>query len=72
MYWIESLYDADGDVLAEGSCGAPGETTVITEQPEELGVKTNAVPSVMLGEPAHDVATVTGTVPDGARLVFES
>ncbi|WP_449280553.1 hypothetical protein [Leucobacter sp.] len=72
VYWIESLYDADGDVLAEGSCGAPGETTVITEQPEELGVKTNAVPSVMLGEPAHDVATVTGTVPDGARLVFES
>lgn len=72
VYWVEALYDADGQVIAEGACGAPGETTVIREQPEGLTVKTNAVPTVVLGEPAHDVATVTGTVPDGARLVFEA
>lgn len=72
VYWVETLYDADGEVIAEGTCGAPGETTVIREQPEELTVKTNAVPTVVLGEPAHDVATVTGTVPDGARLLFEA
>jgi hypothetical protein len=72
VYWVETLYDADGGVIAEGICGAPGETTVILEQPEELIVKTNAVPTVTLGDPAHDVATVTGTVPEGARLVFEA
>ncbi|WP_026937897.1 hypothetical protein [Gulosibacter molinativorax] len=72
VYWVETLYATDGDVIAEGKCGAPGETTVVTEQPEELRVKTNAVPTVVLGEAAHDVATVTGTVPEGARLVFEA
>ena len=72
VYWIETLYDGDGETLAEGECGAPGETTVVKEQPEELIVKTNAVPTVTLGDPAHDVAAVTGTVPDGARLVFEA
>lgn len=72
VYWVESLYNADGEVIAEGVCGAPGETTVVKEQPEELIVRTNAVPTVQLGDPAHDVATVTGTVPDGARLLFEA
>ena len=28
-------------------------------------MKTNAVPTVKLGDPAHDVATVSGTVPTG-------
>lgn len=72
VYWIETLYDSDGNVLAEGECGAPGETTVVKEQPEDLIVKTNAVPTVTSGDPAHDVATVTGTVPTGAQLRFEA
>ncbi len=72
VYWVETLYNADDDVIVEGTCGAPGETTVVSEQPEDLRVKTNAVPTVVLGEPARDVATVTGTVPEGARLVFEA
>ncbi len=72
VFWVETLYNADGEIIAEGRCGAPGETTVIREQPEHLTVKTNAMPEIVLGEPAHDVATVTGTVPDGAQLVFEA
>ncbi|MCS5729449.1 hypothetical protein N1031_06710 [Herbiconiux moechotypicola] len=72
VYWIETLYDADGDVLVEGTCGAPGETTVVTEQPEGLTVTTMAVAEVTLGEPAHDTAKVTGTVPEGVTLVFEA
>ncbi|WP_157517864.1 hypothetical protein [Microbacterium resistens] len=72
VFWVETLYGADGEIIAEGQCGAPGETTVIHEQPENLTVKTTALPEVVLGEPAHDVATVTGTIPDGARLVFEA
>ncbi len=72
VYWVETLYDAEGAVIAEGECGAPGETTVIRDQAEDLIVKTNAVPTVVLGEAAHDGATVTGTVPVGARLSFEA
>lgn len=72
VYWIETLYDADGELIAEGKCGAPGETTVVLDQPDELTVKTNAVATVVLGNPAHDVATVSGTVPDGATLLFEA
>lgn len=72
VYWIETLYDAGDAVLVEGTCGAPGETTVVTAQPEELTVTTMAVAEVALGEPAHDTAKVTGTVPDGATLVFEA
>lgn len=72
VYWVETLYDANGDVLVEGSCGAPGETTVVTAVPEELAVTTLATPSVELGQPATDTAIVTGTVPDGATLTFEA
>jgi len=33
VYWVEALYNAEGEVLAEGVCGAPGETTVVLERP---------------------------------------
>ncbi len=33
VYWVETLYDQGGKVLAAGTCGAPGETTVVTERP---------------------------------------
>lgn len=72
VYWIETLYDKDGTVLVESACGAPGETTVVSEQPETLTVTTMAVAEVALGEPAHDTAKVTGTVPDGTTLTFEA
>jgi hypothetical protein len=72
VYWVETLYDADGEVLVEGSCGAPDETTVVTALPEELMVTTLATPSVVLGEPATDTAIVSGTVPDGATVTFEA
>lgn len=69
---VETLYDQDGQVIAAGRCGAPGETTVVTGQPEEVTVVTRAVPEVKLGDPAHDVAIVTGTPPTGATLTFEA
>lgn len=71
VYWVETLYDVDGEVLSEGECGAPGETTVVTNG-EELKVTTKAVPNVVLGNPAHDVAIVTGPIPEGTSLVFEA
>ena len=33
VYWVETLYDAEGEVIAEGACGAPGETTFVRERP---------------------------------------
>ena len=36
VYWVETLYDQDGEAIAEGRCGAPGETTVVTETPPEV------------------------------------
>jgi len=72
VYWIETLYGAGSEVLAEGSCGAPGETTIVTSPPEPLNVTTTASPAVQLGEPATDTATVTGTVPEDARLGFQA
>lgn len=72
VYWIETLYGADGTVIVAGTCGAPGETTTITGQPEELTATTSAVPEVTVGDPAHDVAIVAGTVPEGTTLVFQA
>lgn len=31
LFWVESLMDTSGNVLATGACGADGETTAITE-----------------------------------------
>lgn len=33
VFWVETLYTADGEVLAEGHIGAPGETTVVQDHP---------------------------------------
>lgn len=72
VFWVETLHAADGAVLAEGFIGAPGETTIVHERPTEVIVTTKAVPEVMLGDPAHDVAIVTGQVPEGAMLAFQA
>lgn len=72
VFWVETLHSAAGEVLAEGFIGAPGETTIIREHPTDVQVTTKAVPEVTLGNPAHDVAIVTGTIPDGAMLAFQA
>jgi hypothetical protein len=41
-------------------------TSSLTGRGEQRGLE------VTLGEPAHDTAKVTGTVPDGATLVFDA
>ncbi|QIM18698.1 hypothetical protein G7066_08895 [Leucobacter coleopterorum] len=43
VYWVETLYSATGKVIAEGTCGAPGETTVVLGQAEAVTVVTNEV-----------------------------
>ena len=72
VFWVETLHAPDGTVLAEGFIGAPGETTIIHDRPVEVTVTTKAVPEVTLGDPAHDVAIVSGTVPEGAVLAFQA
>ena len=72
VFWVETLHAADGEVLAEGFIGAPGETTIVHERPIDVTVTTKAIPEVTLGDPAHDVAIVTGDVPEGAMLAFQA
>jgi hypothetical protein len=72
VFWVETLHSADGEVLAEGFIGAPGETTIIREHPTNVQVSTKAVAKVTLGDPAHDVAIVTDSVPEGAMLAFQA
>lgn len=67
-YWIESLYAADGTLVARGACGLPEETTLVA--PGE--VVTHAVSAITPGGEANDSARVSGRVPVGATLVFEA
>ncbi|MGO1852791.1 MAG: hypothetical protein ACTH0V_05210 [Microbacteriaceae bacterium] len=67
VYWVETLYSADGDVVHRGECGIPNETTTV-DKPE---VVTEATPEIILGDAASDTALVNGPVPEGAYLTFE-
>jgi len=40
VFWVETLYTAEGEILAEGYIGAPGETTVVKENPKTPGPET--------------------------------
>lgn len=72
VYWIETLYESGGKVIAEGKCGIPSETTTVT-QPPNVAVTTQATEAVTLGAPARDTAIVTGTMPEGGlTLSFEA
>ncbi|WP_336992423.1 hypothetical protein [Leucobacter sp. VD1] len=86
VYWVETLYDKDGKVIAEGTCGAPGETTVVTgtppvvpptpEQPElpkkptELAVTGGGFPWVIAGGGAAALIAAGITLWFGRRLAL--
>ncbi|KKI20798.1 hypothetical protein XM48_06840 [Leucobacter sp. Ag1] len=55
VYWVETLYDQDGKVIASGKCGAPGETTVVTERPPGTP-PTPPVPQPPLPKPPTSLA----------------
>lgn len=40
VFWVETLYTADGEILAEGYIGAPGETTIVRDKPTTPGPET--------------------------------
>ena len=65
-FWVESLFNGAGELIHRGACAAAGETTVVSPPI----VVTVATSSVTVGEPAHDVATVSGAVPKGAQIFF--
>ncbi|MDO4412763.1 MAG: hypothetical protein Q4B98_06920, partial [Cutibacterium sp.] len=67
-YWVETLTDADGTVLAKGACGAADEVTTVTPKPVPVKVTTVADKSAQVGAEFGDVARVTGTVPEGAQV----
>ena len=67
-YWVESLYSSEGDLIHEGECGLPEESTIVSP----AAVSTQAAHGVQPGEPAYDTAQVTGEVPEGMTLVFRA
>ncbi|NYF10935.1 hypothetical protein HDC94_002091 [Leifsonia sp. AK011] len=67
-YWVESLYSSDGELIHEGVCGLPEETTLVSP----ADVSTQAAHGVQPGERAFDTAQVTGDTPAGMTLVFRA
>ena len=56
--WV-AVYSGDADYpVTTSPCGAPNETSVVT--PATPTLSTQATPSVTLGDPVTDMATVTG------------
>ncbi|WHP18244.1 hypothetical protein [Cellulomonas sp. ES6] len=71
VYWVETLARADGTVLDRGECGAPAETTTVTE---DVTVRTTALAAAedpVAGTEVWDVLTVRGTVPDGTLATVD-
>lgn len=67
-HWIETLRDAEGEVLHRGQCGAEEETSRVLDIPV---VTTKATPQAVAGDPIRDTAIVTGEVLPGTRVVFD-
>ncbi|MBU5421206.1 hypothetical protein KQI48_00865 [Cellulomonas hominis] len=69
VYWVATYYDADGQVVVRGAFGDPSEITRVTA-PERPVVTTLAQPMVALGDPAYDVAYVSGPVEPESVLTW--
>lgn len=69
VYWVATYYDANGEVVARGAFGDESEITRIVA-PDRPVVTTLAQPMVALGDPAHDVAYVSGPVVPESTLTF--
>jgi|GEM_PF-7046954 len=71
--FVETLRDADGNILHSGVCGAASETLAVEKAP--LTVATVAHASVDTFQPGdavefHDEASILGYVPEGATIEF--
>ncbi len=70
--WVETLYAADGTIKHRGKCGAPGETTVITDGP---WVTTKATSThedkPVVGDRIWDTIQTGGTFPTGSTVTVD-
>jgi hypothetical protein len=64
--WVATLSSAEGEVIAQGTCGDPTELTEVVP----FVVATAAVERTTVGGSAYDTATVTGPPPTGATISF--
>jgi hypothetical protein len=71
VYWVATYYDADGDVVVRGEFGDASEITRLLP-PVLPEVTTLATPMVALGDPAHDVAYVSGPVVPESTLTWRA
>jgi uncharacterized repeat protein (TIGR01451 family) len=69
-YWIASYSGDVNNQPSTGSCGDQGETSTIAKQP--TGIVTAAT-SGTIGDPVHDIATLSGaTTNAGGTITFEA
>ncbi len=67
--WVASFAGDGNNSAVAGTCGAPGETTVVNKAQPALS--TSATSSVTVGGTVSDTATLTGLVsPDGSGFVL--
>ncbi|MGE3194522.1 MAG: thioester domain-containing protein [Microbacteriaceae bacterium] len=63
VYWVETVYDADGAVLAAGYLGAPGEVTVVTPPPTPEPTPTPTPTETPTPEPTPTPTPTDGPTP---------
>lgn len=62
--WVNILSTAKGTVLAQGACGAPGETSQV------ISLSTQATPAALTHSQIEDSAVLSGDIPTGSTIVF--
>lgn len=76
VLWVETLLttpDEEGtqDVLAQGECGIPEETTFVVDVTTQAQVNDEDANTAEYGDTIKDTAVVTGYVPENGTVEFE-
>jgi uncharacterized repeat protein (TIGR01451 family) len=67
-YWVASYSGDVNNIGSSGSCGDDGETSTIAQQPTSINT---AATDAAIGDPVHDVATLSGATADaGGTITF--
>jgi LPXTG-motif cell wall-anchored protein len=72
VFAVETVTDAQGQVVRRGTCGVVSESAIVlppTEEPEPR-ITTNAPEHANLGEKVKDEAILTGPFPEGTQVEF--
>ncbi len=65
VYWVETLYDKDGNVISSGECGIPSETTEVVSYEPQIHTQAHADNNNQVGGSIWDVLTASWKKPTG-------